>query len=246
VIRDIPDVVARATVDDRRMRRHLTYANVISSLCLFILLGGSAVAAVTITGKQVKDNSLTSADIRNGTLHGADFGRGVLPPAGSTQTGAPGPQGPKGEPGEKGEKGDTGAPGPGAVPIALSVPMGDFQMHSFDVGTWTIGFSCTPREGRPQVQIWAKTDTGAEGRLEFAGIRDDSTGGTFETASGTVVNTDNRGIESRWAPDGGYANVALDLYYRSGQKAGTASVHAMADDRGGESKCTVAGTAIPS
>jgi hypothetical protein len=56
-----------------RMRRHLTYANVISSLCLFILLGGSAYAAATITGKQVKNNSLTSADIRNGTLQAVDL-----------------------------------------------------------------------------------------------------------------------------------------------------------------------------
>ena len=96
------------------------------------------------------------------------------------------------------------------------------------------------------MQVWARTDAGAEGGLEFAGIRDDSIGGTFETASGTVVNTDNRGIEARWAPDGGYANVALDLYYRSGQKAGTVSVHVMADDRGNAATCTVAGTAIPS
>ena len=50
------------------MRRHLTYANVISSICLFVVLGGSAYAAKVITGKQIKNNSLTSADIRNGTL----------------------------------------------------------------------------------------------------------------------------------------------------------------------------------
>jgi hypothetical protein len=221
------------------MRRHLTYANVISSLCLFTVLGGSAVAAVTITGKQVKNNSLTSADIRNGTLRGVDFGRGVLP-AGSSDAGAPGPQGPRGP------QGDPGAPGPGAVPIALSMPMGEYQLHQIDVGTWNVGFTCTTREDRPQVQIWAQTDEGAEGRLEFAGVRDDSMGGTFLTASGTVVNTDNRGVEARWAPDGGYANTQLDIQYRSGQKAGTVSVHIMADDRGTDPKCTVAGTAIPS
>ncbi|HKP21231.1 MAG TPA: hypothetical protein VJT68_06920 [Thermoleophilaceae bacterium] len=225
------------------MRRHLTYANVISSLCLFIVLGGSAVAAVTITGKQVKNGSLTSADIRNGTLRGADLQPGLLSPAAPSGNGATGAQGPKGDTGPQGPKGD---PGPGAVPIAFSLPMGDFQMHQVDVGTWTIGFTCTPREDRPQVQIWAQTDAGAEGRLEFAGIRDDSMGGTFVTASGTVVDTQNRGVESRWAPDGGYANVELDLQYRSGQTAGTVSVHVMADDRNNAAKCTVAGTAIPS
>ena len=219
------------------MRRHLTYANVISTVCLFIALGGSAYAAVTITGKQVKDNSLTSADIRNGTLKSTDFGRGVLPPAGSSQAGAQGPQG------ERGPKGDAG---PGAVPIALSIPMETFELRTIDVGSWTVGFSCTPREGRPQVQLWAQTDAGAEGQLQWTGIRDDSLGGTFVTAAGNLVNTQNRGIESRWAPAGGYASVGLDLQYRSGQKAGTVSVHIMADDRPGAQNCTVAGTAIPS
>jgi len=237
------------------MRRHLTYANVISTVCLFIALGGSAYAAVTITGKEVKDNSLTSADIRNGTLKSTDFGRGVLPPAGSSQAGAQGPQGPAGPQGETGPKGETGAQGergpkgdagPGAVPIALSIPMETFELRTIDVGSWTVGFSCTPREGRPQVQLWAQTDAGAEGQLQWTGIRDDSLGGTFVTAGGNVVNTQNRGIESRWAPAGGYASVGLDLQYRSGQKAGTVSVHIMADDRPGAQNCTVAGTAIPS
>jgi hypothetical protein len=221
------------------MRRHLSYANVISTVCLFVLLGGSAYAAAQITGKQVKNNSLTSADIRNRTLKAADFQPGLLPPAGSSQTGAPGPQGPRGETGPQGDA------GPGAVPIALSLPM-EFDLRSIDVGSWTIGFTCTSREGRPQVQMWARTDEGAEGRLEFYGIRDDSLGGTFDTASGTVVNTDNRGVESRWAPAGGYASVGLDLQYRAGEKAGTVSVHMMADDRDGAHNCTVAGTAIPS
>lgn len=221
------------------MRRHLNYANVISTLCLFIVLGGSAAAAVTITGKQVRDNSLTSADIKNRTLREADFKPGVLPQAGPGEAGVPGPQGPKGDAGPQGDA------GPGAVPIALSLPM-NYELHTVDVGSWTVGVSCTNREGRPQVQLWAQTDAAAEGRLEWVGIRDDSLGGTFETAGGSVVNTDNRGIEARWAPDGGYASVGLDLQYRSGQRAGTVSLHLMADDRGAEPKCTVAGTAIPS
>jgi hypothetical protein len=247
VIRDIPDVVARATVDHRHMRRHLTYANVISSLCLFILLGGSAVAAVAITGKQVKNNSLTSVDIKNGTLRGVDFGSGVLPPAGSSQTGAPGPQGPKGEPGPQGPVGRQGEPGPGAVPIALSLPMGEFQLHEFDAGTWTVGFNCTNREDRPQVQVWARSDAGGEGQLQWAGIRSHSSDPSFITNSGSPLDTQLRSLDSRWAPDNGFAAVDLTMHYRSGAKAGTVSFHMMADDRGaGPSTCTVAGTAIPS
>jgi hypothetical protein len=243
VIRDVPDVIARATVDDRRMRRHLTYANVISSLCLFIVLGGSAVAAVTITGKQVKNNTLTSADIRNGTLRGVDFGRGVLPPAGSSQSGAPGPRGPAGPQGDRGPQGEAG---PGAVPISLSLAMGEFELHEFDAGSWTVGFNCTNREDRPQVQVWGRSDAGGEGRLQWAGIRSHSSEGSFITSSGSPLDTQLRSLDSRWAPDNGFAAVDLTIQYSSGEKAGTASLHMMADDRGGQSTCTVAGTVIPS
>jgi hypothetical protein len=75
------------------MRRHLTYANVVSTICLFLLLGGVAYAgtqlakgsvgtnalkaeAVTkaklhpnsVNSKKVVDNSLTGSDIQAGTL----------------------------------------------------------------------------------------------------------------------------------------------------------------------------------
>ena len=53
-----------------RARSHLTYANVVSTLCLFIVLGGSAYAAATITGKNVKNRSLTGHDVKNNSLTG--------------------------------------------------------------------------------------------------------------------------------------------------------------------------------
>ena len=55
----------------RRLQRHLSYANVVSTLCLFILLGGSAYATITITGKNVKNNSLSWRDLKRNTLGGS-------------------------------------------------------------------------------------------------------------------------------------------------------------------------------
>jgi hypothetical protein len=52
--------------------RHLSYANVIATLALFVALGGSSYAALTITGKQIRNNTVRSTDIRNGTLQGRD------------------------------------------------------------------------------------------------------------------------------------------------------------------------------
>lgn len=55
-----------------QLRTRLTYANVVSTLCLFMVLGGSAFAAVTITGKNVKNSSLTGKDIKNSSLTTSD------------------------------------------------------------------------------------------------------------------------------------------------------------------------------
>jgi hypothetical protein len=100
------------------MRPKLTYANVVATLALFVALGGSATAAVLITGKNVKNNSLTGVDVKNGSLRSADIKDGDLLAkdfkAGQLPAGATGPQGipgPKGETGEAGPKGETGATG---------------------------------------------------------------------------------------------------------------------------------------
>jgi hypothetical protein len=53
-----------------RLRRKLSYANVVATLALFIALGGSSYAALVITGRNVKDGSLTQRDLRRNTLGG--------------------------------------------------------------------------------------------------------------------------------------------------------------------------------
>ena len=95
-----------------RLRRRLSYANVVASLALFAALGGTSYAALTITSKNVKNgtlksvdiknNSIKSVDVRNRSLLRKDFKPGQLPS---------GAQGPSGAPGATGAKGDTGAPG---------------------------------------------------------------------------------------------------------------------------------------
>ena len=86
----------------------LTYANVASTICLFITLGGSAYAAASISGKDVKNGSLTSADVKDHSLRARDFKAGALP------------RGPMGPQGEHGPAGAPGAPGrDGAAPVVL-------------------------------------------------------------------------------------------------------------------------------
>jgi hypothetical protein len=111
-----------------RARKGISYANVVSTLALFIALGGVSYAAVKLPAhsvgtRQLRDNAVNGEKVRNHSLTALDI-VGGLPrgPKGDTgATGATGPggaagaQGPKGDPGAPGAPGDDGAPGaPGA------------------------------------------------------------------------------------------------------------------------------------
>ena len=93
------------------IRNHLSFANVISVIALFVALGGASYAAVTlpknsvgakqikkraVRGKHINTNAVNSSKVANGSLLAADFGAGQLP------------QGPKGDKGDKGDRGETG------------------------------------------------------------------------------------------------------------------------------------------
>jgi hypothetical protein len=125
-----------------KLRSRLTYANVVATLALFLALGASSYAAVTITGKNVKNGSLTGRDVKNNSLTGADvkniksgdvsdgsllskdFKAGQLP------------AGPRGLQGATGNTGPTGpshsyaavdrSGGQGARSISVGVPGGDY------------------------------------------------------------------------------------------------------------------------
>lgn len=88
----------------------LTYSNVVSTLCLFLLLGGGAYAATqlpknSVGSKQLRKNSVNSAKVKDHSLLGVDFRAGQLP------AGPRGKEGPRGRQGPRGAKGDTGPQG---------------------------------------------------------------------------------------------------------------------------------------
>ena len=85
--------------------RHTT---VVAYMALFAALGGSAYAAATITGNDIKDGTITGRDVKNRSL-----GTGKLSTkAVSSLAGRPGPAGPQGSSGEKGVPGPAGPSGP--------------------------------------------------------------------------------------------------------------------------------------
>ena len=82
------------------MARHLSYANVMATIAVFIALGGGAYAVTALP-----KNSVTTIQVKNGSLLAKDFKSGQL------KAGARGPAGPQGPAGPAGVRGLTGATG---------------------------------------------------------------------------------------------------------------------------------------
>ncbi|MGN6587100.1 MAG: hypothetical protein ACTHKT_06440 [Solirubrobacterales bacterium] len=67
----------------KQIRKRLTYANVMSSIAIFLVLGGAAFAAVklpknSVGTKQLKNNAVTTAKIKNNAVNGAKVKDGSL------------------------------------------------------------------------------------------------------------------------------------------------------------------------
>src|SRR5215213_3019570 len=88
----------------RLARRHTT---VVAYLALFAALSGSAYAAVTVTGKQIKNGTVTGKDVKNRSLGAGKLSAGAL----GALAGERGPAGPQGDPGKRGPAGPAGGAG---------------------------------------------------------------------------------------------------------------------------------------
>jgi hypothetical protein len=91
----------------RLLRRHTT---AVAYLALFAALGGSAYAAVTVTGANIKNGSVTGKDVKNRSLGTKKLSTKAVNSL-RGQQGPAGPQGPQGPRGPAGEQGRPGEPG---------------------------------------------------------------------------------------------------------------------------------------
>jgi hypothetical protein len=146
-----------------RLGAKLTYSNVISTLCLVLLLGGGTAYAASQLGKesvgarQLRKEAVTPAKLSTAakaTLTGPRGGTGA-----TGASGAAGAQGPKGDAGLKGDRGETGPRGPsnayytfnntegsGSKSISMNVPAGSYVVSASMYATLLSGYaeiSCT-------------------------------------------------------------------------------------------------------
>jgi hypothetical protein len=67
-----------------RLRERLTYANVVASLCLFLVIGGSTAVALKgtnrVNSRDIVDNSVKGRDVRDGDIGSIEIGNGEVGP----------------------------------------------------------------------------------------------------------------------------------------------------------------------
>jgi Collagen triple helix repeat (20 copies) len=166
----------------RLSRRHGT---VVAYVALFAALGGSAYAAVTVTGKSIKDGTITAKDVKSGTLgtnklskqavaslNGRPGPAGAQGPKGDRgEQGAPGSAGPKGDPGPRGLLGPQGPAGPSGLSGYQVVISDGLGLPPTVSGTRTAtcpngkkvlggGASMTGPFNAPRIMLSAPDDTG--------------------------------------------------------------------------------------
>ncbi len=88
----------------KRLKSSLTYANVMATAAVFLVVGGGTAFAAS---QMLPTNSVGSSQIKRGAVTPAKLSNAAK----QTLTGPTGPQGPKGAAGAKGATGAAGAPG---------------------------------------------------------------------------------------------------------------------------------------
>jgi len=61
-----------------KVRARLTYANVMATIAVFVALGGSGYAAVTLNGRQLKNRSVAGKKLKKNTLTGTEINESKL------------------------------------------------------------------------------------------------------------------------------------------------------------------------
>jgi hypothetical protein len=219
--------VARVAAMDF-VRRHLSYANVVASLALFLALGGAAFAATQLprnsvgTG-QLKPEAVTSGKIAKRTRQQLMGAQGPAGPQGKTgakgQKGATGARGATGSKGDAGARGLTGADGTGpAFEVFLQAPKvvgttaTQILAQNLSPGAYAISANVAlEAAGSGEAEVECTLSGGGEavtavagGPAEFPATVPLSVTQTFGAAGTTVLTcTAGAGV----AVEAGYANL---------------------------------------
>lgn len=195
----------------KTLRSSLTYSNVVSTICLFLLLGGGAAFAASELAKnsvgteQIRKGAVTpsklSATAKRVTL-GLPGQEGAIGPRG--KAGPAGPQGKEGPVGPPGKEGPTGT-APGAISFEAKTTATYTVVRTLN-GVKLEGL-CDPSD----VSIRLEAGNGTTNTLDVFG-----TSNHFEATSEEVIPIDTRNA-SGWAVHGvsGPHQVDVDVITRN-------------------------------
>lgn len=219
-----------------------------STLCLFIVLGGSAVAAVKLSRNSVRSahikngqvkrvdlrrDAVDSSKVKDGSLLAQDLAAGQLQP------------GPKGDKGETGDRGPQGAAGPGAVKLVLDRPStidsSSFASETFAVvGPWNFASRCGLIGG--DVEFRLELNGGDGGEFQLGGLKSTDDITIVPRATGGGGNTQ---LASAGVGPGHFTRFADTIQLKSGGTVWTVTLNILADNRGPSPRCFGYGTGVP-
>ncbi|MFT3863784.1 MAG: hypothetical protein QM729_05880 [Solirubrobacterales bacterium] len=125
-----------------RLRGSLTYANVVSTLCLILLVGGGTAFAAAKLGKE----SVGTRQLKKGAVTPAKLSAAAK----TTLRGPAGPQGPKGDVGPQGDIGPPGDRGEPGLPTAV-LPSGGAESGAWAVAGPNGAFAVTSINFAPRL-----------------------------------------------------------------------------------------------
>lgn len=102
------------------MRRHLSYANVMATVAVFVALGGTSYAVATLPknsvgSKQIRSGAVGKSEIRRGAVRSKQLHNGSVSLR-DISSGA--------KSALRGQRGETGPPGPASLPYSAAVDSG--------------------------------------------------------------------------------------------------------------------------
>ena len=141
------------------LRPRLTFANVAASAALFIALGGTGYAALSLPKNsvgnlQLKAGAVNSAKVADGSLKAVDFSKDQLPTGVAGPAGPPGSQGPVGAPGTNGQNGTNGSNGTNGAP-GQTGPFPDTLPTGKTIrGTWALAGTASGADFTSISWVW--------------------------------------------------------------------------------------------
>lgn len=184
----------------KRLRSHLSYANVVSTLCLFALLGGIGYAAAKIPkdsvgSRQIKDSSVKGVDVRDDGLTGADVAEGSLGKVGSA---AQADSAASADQAGVAESVD----GVGFEPIDAEIPLNQPPTTVLDQGGLQLKVTCTVVDG-----VTVRADTTVDDALLHVSVIENNN---------TVKVTEDSNFDAADDPVLNVFEGTMSVYYRRG------------------------------